>query len=101
MSAVQLIAGMSWKAVVAAEVLSIPKYSLGYEMMNSKYYLQTPVLFAYILVIVVLSLAMEKIIGLLMGRSVPSGYEGSRLIPMYMEDAPMKAAELLPLFFRA
>ena len=35
--------------------------------------------FAYILVIVVLSLAMEKIIGLLMGRSVPSGYEGSRL----------------------
>ena len=79
MSAVQLIAGMSWKAVVAAEVLSIPKYSLGYEMMNSKYYLQTPVLFAYILVIVVLSLAMEKIIGLLMGRSVPSGYEGSRL----------------------
>ena len=66
MSAVQLIAGMSWKAVVAAEVLSIPRHSLGYEMMNSKYYLQTPVLFAYILVIVVLSLAMEKIIGLLM-----------------------------------
>ncbi len=79
MSAVHLITGMSWKAVVAAEVLSIPKYSLGYEMMNSKYYLQTPTLFAYILVIVILSLTMEKLVGLILDRSKPEGYQGSRL----------------------
>ncbi len=34
-SALRLICGLSWKAVVAAEVLSIPKYSIGYEMINS------------------------------------------------------------------
>ena len=49
-SALRLICGLSWKAVVAAEVLSIPKYSIGYEMINSKYYLETPTLMAYILV---------------------------------------------------
>lgn len=78
-AAVRLIAGMSWKAVVAAEVLSIPRYSLGYEMLNAKYYLQTPVLFAYIAVIVILSLAAEKLIALLLERSKPKGYQGSRL----------------------
>lgn len=78
-AAVWLIAGMSWKAVVAAEVLSIPRYSLGYEMLNAKYYLQTPVLFAYIAVIVILSLAAEKLISLLLDRSKPKGYRGSRL----------------------
>ena len=50
-AAVRLIAGMSWKAVVAAEVLSIPKYSLGYEMLNAKYYRRTPDRFAYSAVI--------------------------------------------------
>ena len=79
MSAVSLIAGISWKAVVAAEVLSIPKYSLGYEMLNSKYYLETANLFAYIVVIVVLSLAFEKLIKASMSRIEWHGYEGSKV----------------------
>jgi len=78
-SAVSLIAGISWKAVVAAEVLSIPKYSLGYEMLNSKYYLETANLFAYIAVIVVLSLAFEKLIKAAMRRIEWRGYEGSKV----------------------
>jgi len=78
-SAVSLIAGISWKAVVAAEVLSIPKYSLGYEMLNSKYYLETATLFAYIVVIVVLSLAFEKLIKASMSRIEWRGYEGSKV----------------------
>ena len=78
-SAVMLIAGLSWKAVVAAEVLSIPKYSLGYEMINAKYYLETPTLFAYIFVIVVLSIAIERLIGLLLKNRKAESYEGSRL----------------------
>jgi len=59
-AASNLISGMSWKVVVAAEVLAIPDFSIGYQMLNSKYYLDTPGLFAYIVVLIVLSLLMEK-----------------------------------------
>ncbi len=62
-AALNLISGMSWKVVVASEVLSVPKYSVGYEMLKSKYYLETPQLFAYILVLVVLSLIVESALG--------------------------------------
>ena len=74
-----LTAGLSWKAVVAAEVLSIPKYSLGYEMINAKYYLETANLFAYIFVIVVMSMAFEKVINLGLRHIEWKGYEGSKL----------------------
>ena len=60
-ASVNLIAGMSWKVVVAAEVLALPEHSIGYQMLNSKYYLNTADLFAYILVLIVLSLAVEKL----------------------------------------
>ena len=60
--AMRIVAGLSWKAVVAAEVLSVPEFSLGQGMISAKYYLETPTLFAYIIVIVALSLAMEKVI---------------------------------------
>ena len=78
-AAISLTAGLSWKAAVAAEVLSIPKYSLGYEMINAKYYLETADLFAYIFVIVVLSMAFEKLINMGLRRIEWKGYEGSRL----------------------
>ena len=78
-SAIRLIAGLSWKAVVAAEVLSIPAYSLGYQMMNAKYYLDTPSLFAYIAVIVVLSLTTEKLLTMGLEKIRYRGYEGSRV----------------------
>lgn len=78
-SAIRLIAGLSWKAVVAAEVMSVPKFSLGYEMLSAKYYLETPQLFAYIFTIVILSLVLEKIINMCMRRADDVGYEGSKL----------------------
>ena len=78
-AAISLTAGLSWKAVVAAEVLSIPKYSLGYEMINAKYYLETDDLFAYIFVIVVMSMAFEKVINIGLRHIEWKGYEGSRL----------------------
>ncbi len=61
-AALRLVCGISWKAVIAAEVLSIPDFSLGYEMMNAKYYLETDKLFAYIIAIVVLSLIFERLV---------------------------------------
>ena len=60
-ASVDLIMGMSWKVVVASEVLAIPRHSIGYQMLNSKYYLETPDLFAYIVVLIILSLAAEKL----------------------------------------
>lgn len=61
-AALRLVCGLSWKAVIAAEVLSIPRFSLGYEMLNAKYYLETANLFAYIAVIVAMSIVFEKLI---------------------------------------
>ncbi len=78
-AALRLIAGLGFKAVVAAEVLAIPKFSLGYEMINSKYYLNTPNLLAYISVIVILSIAIERLAVLWTERTKPEDYRGSRL----------------------
>ena len=61
-SALSLVCGISWKAVIASEVLSIPKFSLGYQMLNAKYYLETPELVAYIVVIVAVSMGFEKVV---------------------------------------
>jgi len=61
-TALSLITAMAWKVVVASEVLAIPKHSIGYQMLNSKYYLETADLFAYIIVLIVLSLLMEKLV---------------------------------------
>ena len=61
-SALSLVCGISWKAVIAAEVLSIPQFSLGYQMLNAKYYLETPQLVAYIVVIVAVSMGFERVV---------------------------------------
>ncbi len=61
-TALSLITAMSWKVVVASEVLAIPKHSIGYQMLNSKYYLETADLFAYMIVLIILSLVMEKLV---------------------------------------
>ena len=93
-ASISLTAGLSWKAVVAAEVLSIPKYSLGYEMINAKYYLETDDLFAYIFVIVVLSMAFEKLINMGLRRIEWKGYKGSRL--KGFRDSMRKASMISP-----
>lgn len=93
-AAISLTAGLSWKAVVAAEVLSIPKYSLGYEMINAKYYLETADLFAYIFVIVVMSMAFEKVINIGLRHIEWKGYEGSRL--KGRRDSMRKASMISP-----
>ena len=56
--------GLSWKAGVAAEVLSLPKHALGSELYYSKIYLETPSLFAVTLVVIVMSIILEKLLGL-------------------------------------
>lgn len=60
--------GMSWKAGAAAEVIGIPRGSIGERLQQAKVYLDTPDLFAWTLVIVAASLFFEKIVLLLVGR---------------------------------
>ena len=60
--------GFAWKAGVAAEVLSTPKPSVGKMIYDAKVYLETSDLFAWTLVIVLLSLALEKLLKILLKR---------------------------------
>ena len=60
-SACQSALGLCWKAGVAAEVIGMPTGSLGERLQQAKVYLNTPDLFAWTLVIVLLSLAFQKL----------------------------------------
>lgn len=52
--------GLCWKAGVAAEVIGIPDNSIGEQLYQAKIYLNTPDLFAWTLVIVLLSFLFER-----------------------------------------
>jgi ABC-type nitrate/sulfonate/bicarbonate transport system, permease component len=54
--------GLAWKAGIAAEVLCTPKNSIGKYLYESKIYLETADLFAWTIVIIVLSLILEKLL---------------------------------------
>ncbi len=58
--------GMSWKSGVAAEVIGLPSGSIGERLYMSKIYLETADLFAWTLVIIVISALFERaVLGLL------------------------------------
>ncbi len=54
--------GISWKVTSAAEVLSLPKYSIGRFLYDSKVYLEIPDLFAWTIIIILLSILFEKLL---------------------------------------
>lgn len=61
--------GLGWKAGIAAEVLTVPKQSIGRMISESKLYLMTEELFAWTLAVIVLSLLLQKLmLRLLRGR---------------------------------
>ena len=53
--------GLCWKAGVAAEVIGMPVPSIGERLQQAKVYLDTPELFAWTLVIVLMSVGFEKL----------------------------------------
>lgn len=65
LSACKTSIGMAWKAGVAAEVLAVSPVSIGKQLYNAKIYLETEELFAWTAVVVLLSLAIEKLVTLL------------------------------------
>jgi len=61
--------GLGWKAGIAAEVLTVPKRSIGRMISDSKLYLMTEELFAWTLTVIVFSLLLQKLMQrLLQGR---------------------------------
>ena len=63
--------GLAWKAGIAAEVLTVPKISMGRMISEAKLYLLTEDLFAWTLCVVILSLLLQKImLRLLTGRDI-------------------------------
>lgn len=60
-SASRLAIGLSWKSGVAAEVIGIPDGSIGEKLFMSKIYLETADLFAWTLVVILLSFLCEKL----------------------------------------
>ena len=68
LSACKTSIGMAWKAGVAAEVLAVTPISVGKHLYNAKLYLETSELFAWTAAVILLSLAIERLTGLLLAR---------------------------------
>lgn len=54
--------GFAWKSGVAAEVICRPALSIGRQLHDAKMYLETPQVFAWTAVVVVLSLILERLL---------------------------------------
>ena len=61
-SASSIAMGMAWKAGTAAEVIGVVKGSIGEKLYESKIYFANADLFAWTIIIVILSVALEKIL---------------------------------------
>lgn len=88
MSAAVTGLGMAWKAGISAEVLSTPAQSLGGRIYLSKIYLETPDLFALTIVIILLSLLLEKGFVFLVVR-ISETYH----LPVFLPARPVPAAK--------
>lgn len=60
-SGASVAAGLAWKAGIAAEIIGLPKSSIGEHLYHAKIYLDTENLFAWTLVIICLSILFEKL----------------------------------------
>lgn len=65
--------GFAWKAGVAAEILALPQLSIGYALYMSKLHIETLDLFAWTLLIVILSMLLEAVLTRLI-RRIPHDY---------------------------
>ncbi len=54
--------GLSWKVIAAAEVLSLPKYAIGSKLHDTKVYLEISELFAWTMLIILMSSIFDRIL---------------------------------------
>lgn len=69
LASIETSLGLAWKSGVAAEVIALPDYSIGTKIYMSKIYLDTPMLFAWTLVVILLSFIFEKAMMFLVKRA--------------------------------
>lgn len=60
--------GLCWKAGIAAEVIGMPRGSIGEKLYDAKIFLDTPDLFAWTVVIIFISIIFEKLFMLVLDR---------------------------------
>ena len=51
--------GFAWKAVITAEILALPKLGIGRQMQFHKIHIEIPELFAWTLLVIILSVILE------------------------------------------
>ena len=68
-SACSTALGFAWKSGIAAEILGLPKHTVGTNVYYAKIYLETPDVFAWTAVIIALSVLIEKVLVGLLRRS--------------------------------
>lgn len=72
-AAITTAMGLAWKSGVAAEVICLPRLAIGTQIYNAKLYLEVPELFAWTLVVILLSLVLEKCLSLAMAQGRGGG----------------------------
>lgn len=73
LSACSLASGMAWKSGIAAEIIGLSRNSIGNRLYQAKIYLLTPELFAWTIVIILLSIGWEQLFRGLAGLLVKEG----------------------------
>lgn len=68
--------GMSWKSGVAGEIIGVPSHSIGEQLYMAKIYLNTESLFAWTLVIILLSIFFEKLFLFLLKKAGGKAWKG-------------------------
>jgi NitT/TauT family transport system permease protein len=63
LSGIQTGLGLTWKVVVAAEVLSEPRFGIGASLSDARILLDTPRVFAWTAVAILLSAATDALFG--------------------------------------
>ena len=65
--------GLAWKAGIAAEVICYPKHSIGANLNNAKVYLESEELYAWTIVVIVISVLIERGVVSLLDWSMKKG----------------------------
>lgn len=79
LSGTKIALGMSWKSGVAAEIIGVPDGSIGERLYMAKIYLNTESLFAWTLVIILISFVFEKLFLFLLKKAGGRAWEEGRL----------------------
>lgn len=61
-AACEACVGLCFKATIAAEVIGVPKSAVGTQLYNAKIYLETDALMAWTLVVILLSMTLERLL---------------------------------------